>query len=220
MKLTAVLRTITEIASLLLFLFLFIGGKLQLWILIFGGLAILSLFFGRFYCGWVCPIQTVFRPIGWLYKKLHIKRLKTPKVMKKPVFRYIFLFLFLGLLVTTRIFAIKLPLLFYILVAGVMVTLFFEEEFWHSFFCPYGTILSFFSRPAKLHLGISEDKCIGCGLCQKVCNANSIITLDNKKRRIIRNECLLCFNCENVCPVEAISYSKAKKFKLKKSIET
>lgn len=211
MSFTKVMRTIIEIGAFLVFLFLFIGKSLQSWILIFGGLAVLSIFFGRFYCGWVCPIQTVFRPIGWLYEKLHIKRFKTPKIMKKPVVRYAFLFLFLGLLVAVKVLAIKLPLLLYILVAGVVITLFFEEEFWHKVFCPYGTILSLLSRPAKLGLKVDEDKCIKCGLCQKVCNTDAVITLDNKKRKIINNECLLCFNCKEVCPVNAISYKGTSK---------
>ncbi|QTA38175.1 4Fe-4S binding protein [Thermosipho ferrireducens] len=206
MKLTKFLRTVTEILAFLLFLFLFFNGKLQSWILIFGGLAILSLFFGRFYCGWICPIQTVFRPVGWIYKKLRIKRFSTPKFMKHPVVRYIILLFFIGLLIAIRVLKIKIPLLLFILIGAFIITLFFKEEFWHKVLCPYGAILSIVSQPAMFGLEIEESECIGCGLCQKVCNANAIKSLNNKKRRIINNECLLCFECKNVCPVKVISY--------------
>ena len=30
--------------------------------------------------------------------------------------------------------------------------------------------------------------------------SNSIITLENRKRRNIKNECLLCDNCVDICP--------------------
>ena len=65
---------------LLLFSFLASKGSIQLWIIIFG---IGLLIWGRFYCGWVCPINTVLRIKNWIYKKLNINVFDTPKYIKK-----------------------------------------------------------------------------------------------------------------------------------------
>jgi len=200
------LRIIFEILFLGAFSFLLHVNNLQKWLLVFGSGIILSILFSRFYCGWICQMNTLFRPINWLYGKLGIKKLKTPEFFKYKAVRYIVLVLILASMVLTKKFKIKVNLLLYITIISVLITLIFEESFWHSHLCPYGTILSFSSRPAKLSVKIDKEKCIACGLCQKVCPSESILTLDTKKRQITKNSCLTCFKCQEVCPVDAISY--------------
>lgn len=200
------LRIIFEILFLGAFSFLLNVNNLQKWLLIFGSGIILSIFFSRFYCGWACQMNTLFRPINWLYGKLGIKRLKTPGFFKYKAVRYVVLVLILASMVLTKRFNIKVNLLLYITIISVLITIIFEESFWHSHLCPYGTILSLSTRPAKLSVKIDEEKCTTCGLCQKVCPSESIITLDTKKRQITRNSCLTCFKCQEVCPGNAISY--------------
>ena len=47
------LRKFVQVLSLVLFVGLIALGKMQLWMLIFGGSLLLSTFFGRFYCGYI-----------------------------------------------------------------------------------------------------------------------------------------------------------------------
>jgi len=199
-------RVITEILFLGIFAILLYIHSVQKWMIVFGTGIILSLIFSRFYCGWICQMNTIFRPINWIYGKLGIKRLKTPGFMKHEVIRYLFLILIVAVMVLTMKFKIKANILLYVTIASVAVTLIFEESFWHNHVCPYGTILSLSSRPAKLSVKIDEEKCTACGLCQKVCPAEAIVTLDNKKRQITTNSCLTCFKCQEVCPSDAIAY--------------
>jgi len=173
---------------------------------VFGTGIILSLIFSRFYCGWMCQMNTIFRPINWIYGKLGIKRLKTPGFMKHKVIKYLFLILIVAAMVLTMKFKIKVNLILYATITSIALTLIFEESFWHNNICPYGTILNLSSRPAKLSVKIDEEKCTACGLCQKVCPAEAIVTLDTKKRRITTNSCLTCFKCQEVCPSNAIAY--------------
>ena len=56
------LRIIIEIVFLGLFEILFFRGSIQLWLAVFVAGALLSLFFGRIYCGYICPMNTLFRP--------------------------------------------------------------------------------------------------------------------------------------------------------------
>lgn len=53
---------------------------------------------------------------------------------------------------------------------------------------------------------VEEDKCIGCGLCEKICTAN-VIRLQEKKPVWTRDHCNICLACINRCPEEAIQYA-------------
>lgn len=56
------------------------------------------------------------------------------------------------------------------------------------------------------HHSITVDpaKCVGCGLCVKVCVARHI-ALEHKTARVGPGDCLLCGQCTAVCPREAVS---------------
>jgi NAD-dependent dihydropyrimidine dehydrogenase PreA subunit len=54
-------------------------------------------------------------------------------------------------------------------------------------------------------LRISEDKCIGCGMCVTVC-PHEVLNLPNGKVQIVnRDACMECGACAQNCPVEAIA---------------
>lgn len=56
------------------------------------------------------------------------------------------------------------------------------------------------------------DKCLGCGICQKVCPANAIniIKNDNKVVEYVidYSKCIFCGNCAEYCTKNAISMGK------------
>ncbi len=53
---------------------------------------------------------------------------------------------------------------------------------------------------------VKERKCVGCGMCQKIC-AHSAITITDKKASIDHNKCVGCGRCIGICPHDAI-YAK------------
>lgn len=53
---------------------------------------------------------------------------------------------------------------------------------------------------------IDKSKCIGCGMCVKVCVAHNI-AIHQKKAGTLSGDCLLCGQCTAVCPKMAISVS-------------
>jgi len=204
----SIIRIVIELAALALVVILTKNNKLQMWFIIFLAGVLVSLFAGRLFCGWVCPMNTIFRFIDFIYGKLKINRFNAPAILKNNTVRIAFLLLFIASMVFVKMTGIHLNLLLYIILFSVLITLFINEEFWHRYLCPFGTILSFTSRKSGKSLKIDEENCISCGKCQKVCPSLSISTLENTKRRNQANECLLCFQCVDVCPKDVCKYSR------------
>ena len=50
---------------------------------------------------------------------------------------------------------------------------------------------------------VTEKKCIGCGMCTKVCAHDAIIITD-KKAAIDHNKCVGCGRCIGICPMDAV----------------
>jgi len=66
-------------------------------------------------------------------------------------------------------------------------------------------IMKNMSGYGKHDIKINNDKCTGCGQCQKVC-IGEIIKVEDKKAKIIDfSRCLECFHCYAICPEQAIS---------------
>lgn len=53
---------------------------------------------------------------------------------------------------------------------------------------------------------IDKNKCVGCGMCAKVCVAHNIV-INNKKAETLLDDCLMCGQCSAVCPKNAVSVS-------------
>ena len=51
-------------------------------------------------------------------------------------------------------------------------------------------------------LRVDEDKCIGCGKCEKLCPMNNIKIVD--KKVVQNNQCTMCYRCINNCPKQAM----------------
>src|SRR5665647_3071453 len=54
---------------------------------------------------------------------------------------------------------------------------------------------------------VDNDKCIGCGICSKVCPSLAI-TLVNRKAVVNEKDCRGCGGCNQRCPVYAIEMVK------------
>lgn len=200
-----VVRTIVQILFLILFAVLIVIGKLQMWFIIFGLGVLVTPFFGRLYCGWICPMNTLFKPIDWFYKKTKIKRLNISDKLNNHFLRYLMLALFLGIMILVKKLHLPIPVLALITGLSIIITLFVEEALWHNMLCPFGTILNIAGKISMKHYKINQDACIACGKCEKVCPVHAIKIGDNKKRYIIKSMCISCGRCVKACPTLAIA---------------
>ena len=65
------------------------------------------------------------------------------------------------------------------------------------------------SRAGKMEMhaagkpDVRTRKCVGCGMCQRIC-AHDAITITDKKASIDHNKCVGCGRCIGVCPMDAV----------------
>jgi polyferredoxin len=165
-----------------------------------------ALLFGRVFCSGVCPLgaiqeMVVLKPVDvppkldralgwlkWVYLGAAVYFAVLPAVQRDFVIcRYdpfVGLFRFTGaawLLMIGGAF----------LVAGIFV-----GRPYCRWLCPYGALLSAFSRYAWRPFSITPDRELDCGLCQGACPYGAI-----EDRRAVRSRCFACGRCYRSCPV-------------------
>ncbi|PLX76153.1 MAG: FeS-binding protein [Desulfuromonas sp.] len=212
-----------DIPSLTLFFF---GQALRieelylfLFITLFFVLAFLlvTLVFGRLWCGWACP-QTVLNDIAdWLISKIGLKtvdnRLQGPLWRKAAIH---LCYLLLAFLVASNLlwyfiepqrffaqlagfdlhFAAVITLL--IVLAAIYLDLALVRRLMCSEFCPYGRIQTALVDPGTLTLHIPDsekERCIRCGACVRSCPMGIDI------RNGYQVECINCGRCLDACRV-------------------
>ena len=204
------ITNITRILFLALFIFLLANGKVLLWLALFAVSLVAALIFGRVYCGYACPMNTLMIPIEWLSKKLKLQTADTPKWLKNGYFTWITLGISVAvMLLSKRLLHVDLPILPFWLVMSILITLRYKPAVFHNLICPFGALQRSFGRFARLSEKVDKAACIGCKLCEKACPSNAIVVSSEDKKAVINTAlCHQCIKCRQVCPKDAINYKK------------
>jgi len=183
---------------------------------------ILSLFAGRFFCGWICPMGTLMHLASFLLRpKKAAERIKQNRYSRAQAVKY---FLLIALLFSAAVGFMQVGLLDPIALltrtsaalispgmrAGwIVISLFavllllnaWKPRFWCRYLCPLGALLGSASRLMPGGVVRDEIKCTDCGLCNRDCPA--ACSPDTKTRMA---ECFVCGNCLVDCPHDALSW--------------
>lgn len=205
--------TIIRLFFLLLFLFILAYWKVTVWLGLFAVSLLVALIFGRVYCGYVCPINTLMIPAERISKELKFQTMNTPKWLGNGYFTWIALFVsIVAMLLSKRLLQINLPILPFWLVISVLVTLRYKPAVFHKLICPFGALQRTFGRYARLSEKVDNNSCIGCGLCEKACPSGAITVSEANRKAFINTAlCHQCTKCRQVCFKGAIRYTNANK---------
>lgn len=205
-----IIISIVRLLFLALFIFLIFKGKMMLWFALFAVSLVGALFFGRIYCGYVCPMNTLMIPTERLSKKLKLQVDNIPRWLRSGKFVW---FTMIGSIVVMvlaqKVLHKNIPMLLIWLAVSVLVTLRYKPEVFHNLICPFGLLQKLFGKFAIFSERVHKEKCSGCKLCEKVCPADAISATKDKKAIINTALCLQCSSCQQICPKEAICYSKS-----------
>jgi len=178
-----------------------------------------TLLFKRSFCGNVCPLGTLQDLTGTLGKKVLGRRFVVP-----PKLDAILRWAKYGVLVLTVIMAWITGTLWIqtfdpwpayshlfapeelfpgyaiglvILVLSLVASFFFERAFC-KYLCPMGAMTAIIGLVSPYRVHRNTETCIDCGLCDKACPVNIVVSKANTVRSA---ECISCADCAAVCPV-------------------
>jgi polyferredoxin len=199
---------IIRLLFLAIFFALVLTGNLKIWLLLYIVGVLLTPFFGRAYCAYVCPMNTIMRPVQDASRKMNIQRRKLAKWMESPILPWTMLVVTaLTMILGKRIFHKDIPVLLVLLGISAVVTFFFNSSFFHNGLCPYSILLRFAARKPRSTRIVEASACIKCKKCTKVCPSNAITMTGADGTAIINPSiCHQCEACTDVCPSSAISY--------------
>lgn len=165
-----------------------------------------ALFFGRVFCSGVCAL-------GSIQEMVLLKPIKVPPRLDKALgwIKWIYLVLALAFAVLpaasrdfiicrydpfVSFFRFTGPFHMFLIGAGFLLLGVFVGRPYCRYLCPYGALLSVFSRVAWKSVSITPHRELDCGLCNEACPYGAI-----EKMRAIRTTCLACARCYASCPV-------------------
>lgn len=191
-----------------------------------GGLALMTILFGRFYCSTLCPLGILQELFALISRKVFKRKYNLQKNLPLKYFiaaltigcliggsaifiRYIDLYTLFGS-------AFSLSILGLAAIIILIPLVFFKNRFFCTNICPVGAILGYISIFSLNKIYIDKERCISCGMCEKICQSGCI----NSKEKSIDNEtCVKCLECFNVCPKNGIKFGKNQSKEVKFSIK-
>jgi MauM/NapG family ferredoxin protein len=191
-------------------------------------LLVATLLFGRFACGWICPLGTLQQLASWLLsprsrrESLEVNRWRSWYALKYYLLAALLTLALLGSLQTGLLDPVSLlsrglmaglwpalpggrPVpggwLAAGLLAGVMLASRFIPRLFCRALCPLGALLGVFARFSLVRLERRGASCTDCRLCRFACQG-----ADEPLGAHRPGECLVCLNCVPGCPEEALGF--------------
>lgn len=192
-------------------------GKPFLWLILFVVGLLLTPLFGRLYCGWACPMNTVMTPFSKWLRKAGRKQKPAPAWLEHGWFAWLSLLLSLAVTIVGRqVFKKNIPILLVWFVIALAVTCFYKTSVFHNLICPFGAPLRLLGRFARFSRTVDKNRCQAHANCLRVCPSEAIqLEPSDGLAAIDPSLCHQCLNCTAACPSAAIGYTKrsvAKRF--------
>lgn len=172
---------------------------------------ILTLFRGRFYCGWICAMGAFHERILSLVSR----KKKMLPVFKAKWFRWLLFAMMMGLLTMRLIAAEGDPaeigaafVMMWTLSTGLAIFIGFiwKPRSWCAI-CPMATFQGVIA-PCNYLLQVAPS-CKQCGICQKSCPIETNPGSFKAKGFVNSDDCMRCGNCEVSCPTKSLGFQSS-----------
>ena len=171
------------------------------------------------FCGWVCPLGTVFEGAAWLRRKaLGKDRLRVPDKLDYVLgyFKYIVLALILIFTYQASELVFRgydpfyifftgarghatIPVISALILIGILVAAFFFEMSWCRYLCPLNAVMSPLSKIGLFKVRRDADRCRPCGACDRACLQRIPVS---RLEKVTRVDCTNCLDCLAGCKVK------------------
>ena len=193
--------------------------------IVFGLMFLSSLFFGRAYCGWICPASGMQAATEGF-------RQKKAKTGWGNIARWIMWITWLGFMIylfikaggvnkadflysTPQVISIMDPVIVIVYMAVVLLVFIMTMVWGQRAFCKYlcwmgpfmivGDRIRRLIKIPGLYLIPKKERCIECGRCTKECPMDIDVQAMVINEKMQSDECIMCLNCVDICPKDAIS---------------
>jgi len=176
----------------------------------------LTLIFGRFFCGWICPLGSFIDLVDKVVDR-------SPKLIKAKKIKYYLLFIFLvlaagGVSVAWLLDPIswvartagtlirntpqlKIVILFIIFL--VLFSVFTGRRGFCRILCPLGAISALVARYSHFSMK-HKNSCSQCGTCAQHCR---MAALNPENMNFDKTECIQCRTCIDNCKTNSIEFN-------------
>lgn len=192
-------------------------------LLLFAGLFLSSLLFGRVFCGWVCPAGALQDVCNTIVDKRTARKQNRIKYLIWVPWLLAIIAGFVsagGLKQVNAVYytdygiSVSAPAGYVVyfgvvfLIVGVSLV-FGRRSFCHSVcwmapFMVIGNAIRSSLGLSGLRLKAYPNRCVSCKLCTKICPMSLNVTEMVRADRMLDPECILCGSCADVCPKDAI----------------
>jgi len=164
--------------------------------------------FGRGWCGYACWTAMILDLLPYkIAQKQPVKKLGLLRIFIFSLSLIYFLIVFIRFKESIEKIMYTSFIVGNIIYYGVgilFVYLFKDNRAFCKYFCPITVFLKPASYFALLRRKVSQEKCISCSKCKKICPMG-VDMLDNRFSRKNGTECIQCMKCVIECPKQALS---------------
>lgn len=184
---------------------------------------LLTIIFGRYYCGWLCPMALISEGVSWIRREM-LKAgipLMNINLSKKVKYYVLGIGLLMGFIFGVHFFFGIYPpklisyeiysVITYSTVSNgfftVLIILLFEilffQRLWCRSLCPGGALFSVISKVRLVGVRNDIKTCNSCGVCDKNCPHDARPSGDFPS-----NECDQCGVCIDICPERCLKFGR------------
>ena len=167
--------------------------------------------FGRFFCGFLCPVGFFEDIIYKFTEYIHLPKLnRDSKLMKViNVFNRFLLIAFILLVLTLIVLlffpnvlgSISIPFFIVFIIPAVLIAFNLLTRRFFCNVCPVGSFIGIISKTKIMKMKKDPSKCNYCGACYEACPMKiKDIYLEKEKTDITNSSCLYCGECIKKCP--------------------